>query len=326
MKKLITLATVLALVALGSISWAAANLNSQKSGAYRLAFENKLGRSTQPIAAVPQTIKICKQTIPSGGTGFPFAWANGFGSLPPFSLNDGQCETKDLTGQDHYNKFTENVPAGWTLTNINCSYTTSPVKIIGANSNPAFQPGDNTVTMDVNETNVTCMFTNQRSRCCSYQLDLSTGQASPIDPQWKVNGNPAYTTPKVGSWMMLGSGKWIQPTSAPLPDPQVNQTTTNPFKYTVKFAVPDCPAGPVRLIGTFAADNSAVAYLDNNPIPNASCSGPVCFNTTSGQAPVSLNGAPPIGPGPHTLEIRVNNLTKSYSGLIVNAKVTRQCP
>src|SRR5437764_1373715 len=75
-----------------------------------------------------------------------------------------------MTNQDHYNKFTENVPSGWTLTNISCASTTSPVKIIGADANPAFQPGDNTVTIDLNEANVACTFVNQAVRvvdpCC----------------------------------------------------------------------------------------------------------------------------------------------------------------
>src|SRR6185503_2106257 len=126
--------------------------------------------------------------------------------------------------------------------------------------NPGFQPGDNTVTMDVNETNVTCTFVNQvQKKCCFYQADLSTGQSGPVDPQWKVNGNSAYTTPSVGSWMSLAPAQWIQPTSSPTPDPSVSKNT---FKYTIRFKVPECPAGPVLLTGSFAADNSAIAYLD----------------------------------------------------------------
>jgi hypothetical protein len=272
----------------------------------------------------PQTIKICKQTIPPGGTGFLFNWANGLGSLPSFNLNDTQCSIKNVTTQDHFNKFTENVPAGWALTNISCTFTTSVVKIIGANPNPAFQPGDNTVTIDLNEANVTCTFVNrQYPPCCNYQFNLNTGQSGPIDPLWKANGNNAYYTPPVSSWLTVpfAPARWIQPVSSPTPSGMVPQGL---HKYTANFNVPACSAGQVRLSGTFAADNSATAYLDGNPIPGASCPGPVCFNTP--QAPVSLNGAPPIGPGPHTLEIDVTNLTKGASGLIVNAQVKRTCP
>lgn len=110
-----------------------------------------------------QTITICKMTIPPGGTGIPFVWASGSsGPQTPFVLNDAQCQTFDVTSLDKYNKFTENVPPGWTLTNIACTFTTSPLSIIGANSNPAFQAGDNAVTIDLTEPNVTCTFTNQR--------------------------------------------------------------------------------------------------------------------------------------------------------------------
>lgn len=168
MKKSLTVFAVLALVAVASVSWASTSLNSLKGDVYRLALKNNLGTAVQPMAA--QTITICKKTIPSGGTGFPFTWANGSGPLAPFTLNDGGCTTKNMTGQDHYNKFTENVPSGWTLTNISCAARTSPVKIIGADPNPAFQPGDNTVTIDLNEPNVTCTFVNQRQTpvdpCC----------------------------------------------------------------------------------------------------------------------------------------------------------------
>jgi hypothetical protein len=307
MKKSLTLGLALAVIALGAVSGVSTNENGE------------LGKGGK--MPPPQTIKICKQTIPSGGTGFPFSWANGSGPLAPFTLNDGQCTTKVMTGQDHYNKFTENVPAGWTLTNISCTYTTSPVNIIGANANPAFQPGDNTVTIDLNETNVTCTFVNRPPKCCDWALNLNTGQSATIDPLWTVNGAPAYITPKVGSWMALSPAQWIQPTPAPLPDPGV---FFGVYKYRVRFNVPKCPKSQTRLTGSFAADNSAKSYLDGTLIPGGSCPGPVCFNTP--QAPVPLNGAPPMTAGPHLLEIEVKNASKSYSGLVVKAQVTRQCP
>lgn len=275
-------------------------------------------------APPPQTITICKNTNPAGGTGFPFTWANGAGTLPSFSLNDGQCTVKNMTGQDHYNTFTENVPAGWAIQNISCNHTTSPVKIIGANSNPAFQPGDNTVAMDLNETNVKCTFLNrQLPACCSWNLDLSTGQGGgAIDPLWKMNNGNAYTTPKVAPWIALPPATWLQPVASPTPSASVPGPTPL-YSYTIDFTVPPCHGSHVELTGTFAADNSATAYLDNNPITGASCPGPVCFNTP--QAPVPLNVAN-VPPGPHTLKIEVKNQSASYSGLIVNARLTRTCP
>src|SRR5437763_1774803 len=116
-----------------------------------------------PAAWGAQTITICKTTVPPGGAGFQISRSNGAGALPSFTLNDGQCTTFDMTGQDHFNRFTETVPGGWRLANILCVHTTTPVTILGANPDPAFQPGDNTVTMDLNEANVTCTFVNQRS-------------------------------------------------------------------------------------------------------------------------------------------------------------------
>ena len=125
---------------------------------------------TSQAGPANSTITICKRTIPSGAIGFPFAWANGSGSLPSFTLNDGQCVTKDVTTQDKFNQFTENVPSGWTLTNISCTSTKTHVDIIGSNLNPGFQAGDNTVAMDLIEPNVTCTFVNQRKTpvdpCC----------------------------------------------------------------------------------------------------------------------------------------------------------------
>lgn len=115
-------------------------------------------------AQAAQVITICKQTIPAGGTGFPFIWQNGSsGPVSPFTLDDGQCQTFDVTPIDKFNRFTENVPAGWTLTNIVCNSATSFIRIDGANPDPAFQPGDNRVNIDLNEPQVTCTFTNERA-------------------------------------------------------------------------------------------------------------------------------------------------------------------
>src|ERR1044072_296494 len=312
--KSLTLGTVFALVVLGSIS---------------LATSHSSSASTVPNQQL-QTIKICKKTVPAGGTGFPFSWTNGSGALPPFMLNDGQCATKTITGQDHYNTFTENVPSGWALMNIACTHTTTPINIIGANANPAFQPGDNKVTMDLNETNVTCTFTNQRkiaAFCCEWGLDLSTGTGSgTTDPIWKVNGGNAYTISNLailtGVWKELPPARWIQPTNSPTPDPNVPGPTPI-YKYTVTFTVPPCKGrNHVQLTGSYAADNSATVYLDTNQILSASCTGTTCFKVPL--APIPLNAV--VGPGTHTLEIDVTNASNSYSGLTVNAQLTRTCP
>ena len=141
-------------------------------------------------------------------------------------------------------------------------------------------------------------------------LDLSTGQSGPKDPIWSVNGTFAYTTPKVISWIALPSANWIQPEPSPLPSNNLPPNTN--YTYTVRFYIPECAIpNSVRLTGNFAADNSAIAKLDGNPILNASCPGPVCFNIS--QAPVPLSGAPLITAGVwHKLEIVVHNIS-SYS-------------
>jgi hypothetical protein len=319
MKRLIALS--LALLGLALVSLIAINSSSLK-GIDRVVLAKTSTGTTQPSSPPPpQIITICKKTVPAGGSGFPFLRANGAGSLPSFTLNDGQCNSMNLSGQDHYNKFTENIPAGWTLTNIACTYTTAAVKIIGANANPAFQPGDNTVTIDLNEPNVTCTFYNRQNPCCTWGRNLSTGQSGPADPIWNVNNGNAYVTTPVSSWIALNPAKWIQFKNSPNPASVAGPIPI--YKYKVTFTVPSCPTGHVELHGVFAADNSAQALLDGNAVPGASCPGPVCFNTP--QAPVPLNVAL-ILPGVHTLEIDVTNNSYGASGLIVRAQLSTVCP
>jgi hypothetical protein len=202
MKIVLALTVGIALIALGSVS---ASSNSDRW--------NSAGK------APTQTITICKATKPlGGGTNFPFTWANGFGSLPSFSLNSGQCVTKDVTHQDHFNKFTENVPAGWKLSNIWCTYTTSVVNIIGANNNPGFQPGDNTVTIDLNEANVTCTFLNNPSQPCtprpSGMVSWWTGDGVAIDRIGAINGTTfgaaSYTPGMVAQSFNFNSPGYIE--------------------------------------------------------------------------------------------------------------------
>ena len=160
--------------------------------------------------------------------------------------------------------------------------------------------------------------------CCkclgeSHTLDLSTGQGSPIDPIWSVNGTSAFTTPKVSSWIALPGAQWIQPVASPTPS---NNVPARVYKYTVKFNIPKCTIpSDVRLDGNFSADNSANAFLDPPAHAVGSCPGPTCFK---GSVPLTVNSAWLTPGSTHTLEIDVTN-NEGYSGLIVNAKLTRQC-
>jgi hypothetical protein len=151
-------------------------------------------------------------------------------------------------------------------------------------------------------------------------LDLSTGQGSgPKDSWWKMNGGPAYITPKVGSWLDLPSARWIQTVASPAPS---NKIPSGVFNYKVNFNNPICPIpSEVRLEGKFAADNSAKLWFDRfTLLPEiALCPGPTCF-----MAPGVNFSVFSIFPGNHELESAVTNLG-SYSGFLVNAQLTRQC-
>ncbi len=113
-------------------------------------------------AGTQQTLTICKVTSPASTTAFTFHWSAGsLGPQTPFQLTGGQCNTVPF----NYATFTETpVPSGWTLTNISCPHTAATVHIYPASNpsqpNTTFDPGDDTVTIDSAQPNVTCTFTN----------------------------------------------------------------------------------------------------------------------------------------------------------------------
>jgi hypothetical protein len=152
-------------------------------------------------------------------------------------------------------------------------------------------------------------------------LNLNTGQSSPIDPIWSVNGNSAYTTPPYPGWVLpslLTPAKWIQPVASPTPS---NNVPVGDYKYTVKFNTPRCTIpGDVQLDVHFAADNSATVLLDGSQIATTPCL-TTCFKAP--QAPVSFTATVSTAIS-HTLVFVVHN-EGGPSGLIVNAKLTRHC-
>jgi hypothetical protein len=156
-------------------------------------------------------------------------------------------------------------------------------------------------------------------------LNLSTGQGSPIDPIWKLNGNAAaYTTPPFSGWLLpsnplLTPAKWIQPVPSPTPS---NSVGPGIYKYTVQFHTPLCVIpNSASLDVYFAADNGAKVFLDSLLITTTLCQG-TCFKGP--QAPVHFTAAVTAGTS-HTLEFELTNDSPPASGLIVNAKLTRQC-
>lgn len=151
-------------------------------------------------------------------------------------------------------------------------------------------------------------------------LNLSTGQGSPIDPFWTVNGGPAYTTPPYPGWTtsLTLPARWIQPVASPTP---ASNVPPGSHDYRVQFNIPECAIrSDVRLEVKWAADNSGKVFLDNNPTAVASCALNTCFQTGVAQS-FSLTN---LGAGSHTLRFEVNNIG-GPSGLIVDAKLTRRC-
>ncbi|MEX0683314.1 MAG: hypothetical protein WD904_08290 [Dehalococcoidia bacterium] len=177
-------------------------------------------RGAPPVSAGIQTITICKDTTPPGATGFPFTWTAGSnGPQPGFMIDDQQCSVLDVSGLDKFNTITEVVPVGWTLTNITCNQVTSPVSFIGANPNAAFQPGDDTVQIDLNEANVTCTFFNTMNA-------THTPTPTPTVTPTSTPCPPAVCTPTPTPTCPIGTICTPTPTLAVTPTPTATATPT----------------------------------------------------------------------------------------------------
>ena len=155
-------------------------------------------------------------------------------------------------------------------------------------------------------------------------LDLSTGQGGPTDPLWKMNNVNAYVVSNLSNlsnvWTVLPGASWIQPVASSTPSSNI---APGVYRYTVKFYIPQCAIGSrIELTGKFSADNSATAFLDVPQQSVGSCAGPTCFQGPG--APLTATNPLWLQPGSHTLVIDVKN-DSIYSGLIVNAKLTRHC-
>ena len=145
-------------------------------------------------------------------------------------------------------------------------------------------------------------------------LNLNTGQASPADQLWTVNGVAATTSASPnGNWLTSIPTGWIEPAVS----------SAGPFRYKTSFIVPNCTIPmAVSLSGRFAADNNGVVTLDGTTVL-ASCTGNNCFSS-SGGAPFTFN-VPSIAPGFHTLQVDVNNLN-GVTGLSVQATLRAVLP
>jgi|GEM_PF-2034658 len=340
---------------------------------WQLRFRNRISRvflfgCALALAVPPQevlaqatqaTTTICKQTNPSPdpwGTSFNFTGANGWPAtsgkdfttlytpnpIPtnPFPLKDGQCYTINITGHDAFNKFTEKpVPPGWALTNIFCSYTKSVVSIIGADPNRAFQPGDNTVTIDQADPNVKCTFVNTLAcfRPTGLSLPPCTRPGEPVtldlsttlspggaDPNWTVTpGGPHPFSTSLAAWTALPSN-WVQPAQTVTAAPHA---AGGKYTYTRVFNLP-CPPKSYRsleLSGNFAADNTGRVYLNTCVLANCAPPNSNCFSSPSNPTPFAPPPASCFYPGLNNLTVTVGNLPNSYTGLSVVAKLTAIC-
>lgn len=309
-----------------------------------LLSERGLGAPEASATAPPKTIDICKVTVPPGGSGFPFTWANGSsGPLLPFTLNDGQCQPFNVTNQDKYNVFTEIVPAGWTLKNIACTFTTSVVNIIGANPAPGFQPGDNAVTIDLNEQHVTCTFTNSQpgpppnppctGAAGAAFLDISTGKGGIgiADPIWDLISAPtgvpltAFGVNGPGAWAVAPTGTaWINPSSTG----SASTHAAGDYTYQTQFNVP-ANIATLTLTSTFAADNTIIySLIDPNGSPTyTQAPSTDVFGSLYPTSPATITVGPPNPkPGKWTLRAVVHNRNASNgsptaTGLLVVGNV-----
>jgi len=289
-----------------------------------------------PYRASANDLTICKTTVPPTGTSgpfFAFTGANGFPTgqksfnslylsnqsifkLQDSTSNPANCQIFNITGNDQLNKITETVPPPpWKLTNISCTSGKSVVTIFGSNANPAFQPGDNTVSVDQADPNVTCTFVNT---CAGTRLDLSTGVGSWIvtrpngvsSTPHKVapNSNWASQSPPPSGGSFPAGTSWVQPANS-------STLTSEPagdYVYQIRFVV-KCPA---KVQGWFAADNGGILVLDANPATTVQCNLPTCFLQNN----VTSFGPWSVGIGTHVIKVTVTN-QGSLTGLLAHILV-----
>ncbi len=315
------------------------------------------GMRLATIANQPGSITICKQTDPSGGTGFGFGGSTPSFVLEPFVLADNECSTIPVPSLGTYS-VTEAPPAGWQLTNIVCvggssiGFFASP----GGFSIPSFIQGDIGVAINLAAgENVTCYFTNSAMPCATTSgLDISTGTAGvpgDVDPKWHMiagppNGNtialppfPAYVVSTYGANF---SGFWVHPPVGPFggvtqwitytssstgnpsgqfPSPPLPDTYTYDTAFCVKLN--DCPNPQLAL--QFASADETLVQL--NGITQAL--------GQPGSAPPSYQALYPAVPatittdfvnGMNHLTFTVNFHSDYPTGLLVKGKVTTDCP
>lgn len=147
-------------------------------------------------------------------------------------------------------------------------------------------------------------------------LDLSTTPAN----GWTVNnGAPAaaVTAPHPLWNLNPGPAAWLSTT----PAGGTGIVPAGTYEYKLDFFVPACAVSQqVTLSGNFGGDDDVQVFLDGTGFP--ACTGGWCFNTPKKSLPTF---SAPVGPGQHTLTVRVTNSASGPSGMFVNAKLTGAC-
>jgi hypothetical protein len=156
--------------------------------------------------------------------------------------------------------------------------------------------------------------------CCkclggTNSIDLSTVSSN----GWTVNGSAAvFLTAIHPLWNINpGPAKWVS-TVATGGNGGVPADT---YDYKLNFVVPACSIDQtVTLTGNYGGDDDVQVFLDSTGFPP--CTGGWCFNTP--KKTLSTFTAT-VGPGTHTLTVKVKNDSLGPSGMFVNAKLTGTC-
>ncbi|HEX8161128.1 MAG TPA: hypothetical protein VF538_04610 [Pyrinomonadaceae bacterium] len=146
-------------------------------------------------------------------------------------------------------------------------------------------------------------------------LDLSTISSN----NWTVNGSPVVFLTAIHQLWNINPGpaKWVSTVAT-------GGTGTVPagsYDYKLDFVVPACSIDQkVTLTGDYGGDDDVQVFFDNTGFPP--CTGGWCFNTPN----KSLSTfTATVGPGTHSLRVKVTNDGPSPSGMFVNAKLVGTC-
>ncbi len=137
------------------------------------------------------SLKIIKDADPATGVDFDFD-GTGTGIDADFDLDDSATSDTGAVLPDNivFSDITaglktakENVTSGWQLVNIACTgQVSSTIAFVGANADPAFQPGDNqvNVTLAAGE-DVVCTFTNKKEGSIKIVKDSDPANGEDFD-------------------------------------------------------------------------------------------------------------------------------------------------